>query len=95
VRPTTEHLFVLVKALMQLGKALLKTVLTPSRSIYRGLNTRSLGIDTMAAREPRRFAPLNPDKATNGAPKLLGIVFDVDGTLCEYVYYFYQVRHSS
>ncbi|KPI44379.1 putative uncharacterized hydrolase [Cyphellophora attinorum] len=32
---------------------------------------------------PRRFAPLNPDLGNkHGAPKLRGIVFDVDGTLC-------------
>jgi len=30
----------------------------------------------------RRFAPLNPEKASkSNAPKLKGIVFDVDGTL--------------
>ncbi|KIW87342.1 uncharacterized protein Z519_11978 [Cladophialophora bantiana CBS 173.52] len=34
-------------------------------------------------RKPKRFAPLNPD-AENGhdLPKLQGIVFDMDGTLC-------------
>src|SRR5215469_9004439 len=35
---------------------------------------------------PRRFAPLNPHGAAAakelGLPKLKGIVFDVDGTLC-------------
>lgn len=36
------------------------------------------------ADEPRIFAPLNPEKGEgNGAPKLRGVVFDVDGTLCE------------
>jgi hypothetical protein len=46
--------------------------------------TRSI---TMArAMRPRRFAPLNPEKKVNGdnRPVLKGIVFDVDGTLCEY-----------
>jgi phosphoglycolate phosphatase-like HAD superfamily hydrolase len=34
-------------------------------------------------RRPRRFAPLNPDlENKHGAPKLRGVVFDVDGTLC-------------
>lgn len=35
---------------------------------------------------PRRFAPLNPEKQIDGedlGPRLKGIVFDVDGTLCE------------
>jgi hypothetical protein len=35
---------------------------------------------------PRRFAPLNPEKQIEGedlGPRLKGIVFDVDGTLCE------------
>ncbi|KAJ6785244.1 hypothetical protein PWT90_07211 [Aphanocladium album] len=31
---------------------------------------------------PRRFAPLNPGSSSD-APKLQGIVFDMDGTLCE------------
>lgn len=34
---------------------------------------------------PRRFAPLRQDADTSDAPKLKGIVFDVDGTLW-YVY---------
>ncbi|KAL8694020.1 MAG: hypothetical protein Q9218_001258 [Villophora microphyllina] len=34
-------------------------------------------------RDPKRFAPLDPQKPNqNGAPPLKGIVFDVDGTLC-------------
>ncbi|ETN45364.1 uncharacterized protein HMPREF1541_09195 [Cyphellophora europaea CBS 101466] len=34
-------------------------------------------------KRPRRFAPLDPDKENmHNAPKLRGIVFDVDGTLC-------------
>ena len=33
-------------------------------------------------KRPRRFAPLNPQEAERSdAPKLKGIVFDVDGTL--------------
>jgi len=33
-------------------------------------------------KRPRRFAPLNPQLAEKSdAPKLKGIVFDVDGTL--------------
>lgn len=35
-----------------------------------------------ALAKPRRFAPLDPARSnTHGAPKLRGIVFDVDGTL--------------
>ncbi|KAI9813618.1 MAG: hypothetical protein M1827_003689 [Pycnora praestabilis] len=37
-------------------------------------------------KQVRRFAPLNPRKGKKGslgAPQLKGIVFDVDGTLCE------------
>jgi hypothetical protein len=35
---------------------------------------------------PRRFAPLDPAKQKEGdkRPVLRGIVFDVDGTLCEF-----------
>lgn len=37
---------------------------------------------TMASRNARRFAPLNPGKSKDSnAPPLKGIVFDVDGTL--------------
>ena len=45
---------------------------------------------------PRRFAPLNPEKQTEGedlGPWLKGIVFDVDGTLCEcFLSLFYSVK---
>jgi hypothetical protein len=43
---------------------------------------------------PRRFAPLGPsskktrEAEAEGIPRLRGIVFDVDGTLCEYFYSF-------
>ncbi|KIY02819.1 uncharacterized protein Z520_01284 [Fonsecaea multimorphosa CBS 102226] len=34
-------------------------------------------------REPKRFAPLNPNaEEGHGLPKLKGIIFDMDGTLC-------------
>ncbi|KAI0008115.1 hypothetical protein F4779DRAFT_589005 [Xylariaceae sp. FL0662B] len=36
---------------------------------------------TMAQTTPRRFAPLNGQQSD--FPKLKGVVFDVDGTLCE------------
>ena len=37
---------------------------------------------TPLLKEPRRFAPLKEGVVnTGGAPKLKGIVFDVDGTL--------------
>jgi len=42
--------------------------------------------DPNMASKPRRFAPLNPDavkKHGEDLPKLKGIVFDVDGTLCK------------
>lgn len=39
-------------------------------------------ISRMSAMTPRRFAPLNPGTTVNSAaPRLKGIVFDVDGTL--------------
>ncbi|KZF19063.1 putative HAD superfamily hydrolase [Xylona heveae TC161] len=43
---------------------------------------------------PRRFAPLQPEKGrASDAPKLQGIVFDVDGTLCEpQTYMFKEMR---
>ncbi|OAA37206.1 HAD-like domain protein [Metarhizium rileyi] len=36
----------------------------------------------MASPAPRRFAPLNKGAEAQEAPKLQGIVFDMDGTLC-------------
>lgn len=45
---------------------------------------------------PRKFAPLNPEKKQEGdkRPILKGIVFDVDGTLCEpQNYMFGQMRY--
>jgi hypothetical protein len=36
-----------------------------------------------STRPQRRFAPLG-QPATEGAPQLQGIVFDMDGTLCKY-----------
>ncbi|KAF2745279.1 HAD-like protein [Sporormia fimetaria CBS 119925] len=46
---------------------------------------------------PRRFAPLNPARRKEGdeRPKLKGIVFDVDGTLCEpQNYMFAEMRNA-
>ncbi|SPO06585.1 related to HAD superfamily hydrolase [Cephalotrichum gorgonifer] len=44
--------------------------------------TTSMG-STTAAKAPRRFAPLGAGGEKGDAPALRGIVFDVDGTLCE------------
>lgn len=48
---------------------------------------------------PRRFAPLNPEKQIEGedlGPRLKGIVFDVDGTLCEcFLSSFYSMKCRS
>ena len=45
---------------------------------------------------PRRFAPLKPEKQIEGedlGPRLKGIVFDVDGTLCEcFLSSFYSIK---
>ncbi|TVY49543.1 putative uncharacterized hydrolase [Lachnellula occidentalis] len=51
---------------------------------------------TPLSKEPRRFAPLGEGIAnTGGAPKLKGIVFDVDGTLCvQQNYMFGQMRSA-
>lgn len=39
---------------------------------------------------PRRFAPLDPARKKEGdeRPVLRGVVFDVDGTLCEFLKFF-------
>lgn len=42
---------------------------------------RGFKMSTPLSREPRRFAPLGDGGSSEGAPKLKGIVFDVDGTL--------------
>jgi hypothetical protein len=52
--------------------------------------SRSFSATARASQEnmsrPRRFAPLDPAKKRDGdtRPVLRGIVFDVDGTLCEF-----------
>ncbi|KAF2674722.1 haloacid dehalogenase-like hydrolase [Microthyrium microscopicum] len=48
------------------------------------------------SKRPRRFAPLKDgDVEDSGAPKLAGIVFDVDGTLCEpQNYMFAEMREA-
>jgi len=58
---------------------------------------RAFTMSAQMSKEPRRFAPLreSSDKTNNGAPKLKGIVFDVDGTLCEpQTYMFAQMRSA-
>ncbi|KAE9961647.1 hypothetical protein BLS_001572 [Venturia inaequalis] len=48
------------------------------------------------AQEPRRFAALDPDrKSGSQGPKLDGIVFDVDGTLCEPQNYMFAEMRSA
>ncbi len=54
--------------------------------IYRSLRINPYKISaremSQRARPPKRFAPLHPEKGKQSdAPKLKGIVFDVDGTL--------------
>lgn len=53
-------------------------------------------LSVMATSTPkarRTFAPLRPGAPSSGAPKLQGVVFDVDGTLCEpQNYMFGQMR---
>ncbi|GAM36315.1 HAD superfamily hydrolase [Talaromyces pinophilus] len=51
-------------------------------------------LQTAPAR-PRRFAPLRPDADTTDAPKLKGIVFDVDGTLCLPQHYMFPQMRSA
>ncbi|KAF6839627.1 had superfamily [Colletotrichum plurivorum] len=53
-------------------------------------------LSSMAAITPRRFAPLKAGAAANSnAPRLKGIVFDVDGTLCEpQTYMFKEMRDA-
>ncbi|KAI9746552.1 MAG: hypothetical protein M1818_000265 [Claussenomyces sp. TS43310] len=47
------------------------------------------------AATPRRFAPLGNKPARDGAQKLKGIVFDMDGTLCEpQTYMFGEMRSA-
>ncbi|CRK41095.1 hypothetical protein BN1723_005033 [Verticillium longisporum] len=51
-------------------------------------------LSTMASYSPRRFAPLKQG-AISDAPLLKGVVFDVDGTLCEpQTYMFGQMRDA-
>ncbi|WDK20238.1 haloacid dehalogenase-like hydrolase [Colletotrichum graminicola] len=53
-------------------------------------------VSTMAAVTRRQFAPLKPGAAANSnAPRLKGIVFDMDGTLCEpQTYMFGEMRQA-
>ncbi|KAK0379555.1 haloacid dehalogenase-like hydrolase [Colletotrichum limetticola] len=53
-------------------------------------------VSRMVTHAPRQFAPLKPGAAANStAPRLKGIVFDVDGTLCEpQTYMFGEMRQA-
>ncbi|KIW28300.1 uncharacterized protein PV07_07976 [Cladophialophora immunda] len=59
------------------------TKMSTSRPLSSSASTSSRAQTTARQREPKRFAPLNPN-AENGheLPKLKGIIFDMDGTLC-------------
>ncbi|KAE9377945.1 HAD-like protein [Stipitochalara longipes BDJ] len=52
---------------------------------------------TRLSKEPRRFAPLGAgaDKENDGLPRLKGIVFDVDGTLCLPQNYMFQLMRQA
>jgi len=52
---------------------------------------------TRLLKEPRRFAPLRmeDDKEAEGLPKLKGIVFDVDGTLCQPQNYMFKLMRDA
>lgn len=72
------------------SSSLLLRVTARSRIDYRSFKqSQRMEFSSMAAPsrrkdEPRRFAPLNPEKrGVDGVPRLRGVVFDVDGTLCE------------
>ncbi|KAB5554780.1 HAD-like domain-containing protein [Coniochaeta sp. 2T2.1] len=54
---------------------------------------RFMSIMAKSTPKPRMFAPLRPGAGEMEAPKLQGVVFDVDGTLCEpQNYMFHQMR---
>lgn len=55
---------------------------TYSKTLAPRIFTRGFRMTTPLSKEPRRFAPLKEGiENTGGAPRLKGIVFDVDGTL--------------
>lgn len=68
------------------------SLLQPRRSVKRlyfchlSISQRAIANMERPSR-PRRFAPLDPAKRTEGdkRPLLKGIVFDVDGTLCGFL----------
>jgi hypothetical protein len=67
----------------------LRLIFAGSRHLFGGQAVKAIG--TMSAMpqpvRPRRFAPLSPKQKKDGdkRPILKGIVFDVDGTLCEWL----------
>jgi len=55
------------------------------RNPHLGISVRDM---SQRARPPKLFAPLHPEKGKHSdAPKLKGIVFDVDGTLWYELYF--------
>ncbi|KAL3424594.1 had superfamily [Phlyctema vagabunda] len=63
----------------------------PFRLTKRGFNMTA----PLSREQARRFAPLKQGSTKNEAPELKGIVFDVDGTLCEpQTYMFAEMRSA-
>jgi hypothetical protein len=54
-----------------------------SRACSTSVTERAVVMSATSLKAPRVFAPLKgvDDETTEGAPKLKGVVFDVDGTL--------------
>lgn len=63
------------------------------RNLHLGISVRDM---SQRARPPKLFAPLHPEKGKHSdAPKLKGIVFDVDGTLWYELYFAVLLRQSN
>lgn len=67
-----------------------------SRTCSLLLTFRTMATTTYTPPRPRRFAPLDPSiPNANNAPKLKGVVFDVDGTLCLPQNYMFKEMRSA
>jgi hypothetical protein len=95
--PLTSLLLSPITQLPSVSTTSLMPFLPSTRIVYRHILSYQSYVKNCASRscfstskmdphQPRKFAPLNPEKKReDGVPVLASIVFDVDGTLCKFL----------
>ncbi|KAF2138504.1 uncharacterized protein K452DRAFT_290644 [Aplosporella prunicola CBS 121167] len=82
--PSTFSLPLRTQARLVLHYSQLVTRFRFSTTIMTPLQSSSSSSPPSTSQRPRRFAPLDPESVAGKEwPRLRGVVFDVDGTLCE------------